>query len=229
MRAAEAARAPKIGKEIGAFISCPQCCLFRRFATWWQRGVMPLEVVHSAFALRGFLYYEPQFFIMKKLSIFIASFAILLLTASAFADKRFDASLGNESPEFVLSDSTSTISLNDLKGKWVVLSFWSASDAVSRVAVNEASRYNRSLSDVAKKQIEFVSVNFDRSERLMHEVVRLDNLNSNLQFHLGDSNREMELRDMFNMHSGLRTFIINPEGTLVAADPSYERLKAIIG
>ena len=63
---------------------------------------------------------------MKKLSILIAGFAILLLTASSFADKRREASLGSQVPELVLTQNDSVMTLGDLKGKWVVLSFWSA-------------------------------------------------------------------------------------------------------
>ena len=181
--------------------------------------------------LRGFLCYEPQIVIMKKLSILIAGFAILLLTASSFADKRREASLGSQIPELVLSQNDSVMTLEALKGKWVVLSFWSASDAVSRVTRNEVNRFSNYMREHSKAEnIEIVSVNFDRSESLMNEISRLDNLDdSSLQFHVSDSGQESEIRDAFCMNAGLRTFIINPEGVLVEADPTFERLCDVIG
>lgn len=167
---------------------------------------------------------------MKKLSILIAGFAILLLTASSFADKRREASLGSQVPELVLTQNDSVMTLGDLKGKWVVLSFWSASDAVSRVARNEVNRFSNFMREQSKAEIfEIVSVNFDRSESLMNEISRLDNLGSGLQFHVSDSSQESEIRNAFRMGAGLRTFIINPEGVLVEADPTFERLCNVVG
>lgn len=166
---------------------------------------------------------------MKKLSIFIAGLAILFLSASAFADKRQEAALGNQVPELVLINNDSVLSLDSLKGKWVILSFWSASDALSRLSRNEVSRYVGSLQDDMAENVEIVSVNFDRSEKLMDEIIRIDNLQGALQFHIADFDRENQLRQAFNMAGGLRTFIVNPEGVLVSADPSYENLATIIG
>lgn len=179
--------------------------------------------------LRGFLYYEPQFLIMKKLSILIAGLAIMLLSVSAFSDKRREAALGNQVPSLVLGESDSIVSLESLKGKWVILSFWSAADAFSRMSQNEVSRFSKSLQDDdSAERIEFVSVNLDRSKRLMQEIVKLDNLDSDSQLHISDPSEEIELRNAFRMNEGLRTFIINPEGVLVEADPTYESLRAIV-
>ncbi|MDE5942272.1 MAG: peroxiredoxin family protein [Muribaculaceae bacterium] len=196
----------------------------RRCVSWhdivWGRGSF----------FRGFLYYEPQNVIMKKLSIFIAGFATLLFSVSAFADKRQEASIGNVAPGLVLSNSDSVVSLESLKGKWVILSFWSSSDAVSRLARNEVKRFTDTLpEETMAERIEIVSVNFDRSEQLMNEIIRLDNLDGAAQFHISDPEEESELRKSFRMAGGLRTFIINPEGVLVAADPSYEKLRNIVG
>ncbi len=81
---------------------------------------------------------------------------------------------------------------------------------------------------MTRQRIEFVSVNLDRSKRLMQEIVKLDNLDSDSQFHISDPSEEIELRNAFRMNEGLRTFIINPEGVLVEADPTYESLRAIV-
>ena len=81
---------------------------------------------------------------MKKLSILIAGLAIMLLSVSAFSDKRREAALGNQVPSLVLGESDSIVSLESLKGKWVILSFWSAADAFSRMSQNEVSRFSKS-------------------------------------------------------------------------------------
>lgn len=196
---------------------------------WWACAAINIAGIMWNTLLRGFLYYEPQFLIMKKLSILIAGLAIMLLSVSAFSDKRREAALGNQVPSLVLGESDSIVSLESLKGKWVILSFWSAADAFSRMSQNEVSRFSKSLQDEdSAERIEFVSVNLDRSKRLMQEIVKLDNLDSDSQFHISDPSEEIELRNAFRMNEGLRTFIINPEGVLVEADPTYESLRAIV-
>lgn len=196
---------------------------------WWACAAINIAGIMWNTLLRGFLYYEPQLLIMKKLSILIAGLAIMLLSVSAFSDKRREAALGNQVPSLVLGESDSIVSLESLKGKWVILSFWSAADAFSRMSQNEVSRFSKSLQDDdSAERIEFVSVNLDRSKRLMQEIVKLDNLDSDSQFHISDPSEEIELRNAFRMNEGLRTFIINPEGVLVEADPTYESLRAIV-
>lgn len=196
---------------------------------WWACAAINIAGIMWNTLLRGFLYYEPQFLIMKKLSILIAGLAIMLLSVSAFSDKRREAALGNQVPSLVLGESDSIVSLESLKGKWVILSFWSAADAFSRMSQNEVSRFSKSLQDDdSAERIEFVSVNLDRSKRLMQEIVKLDNLDSDSQLHISDPSEEIELRNAFRMNEGLRTFIINPEGVLVEADPTYESLRAIV-
>ena len=196
---------------------------------WWACAAINIAGIMWNTLLRGFLYYEPQLLIMKKLSILIAGLAIMLLSVSAFSDKRREAARGNQVPSLVLGESDSIVSLESLKGKWVILSFWSAADAFSRMSQNEVSRFSKSLQDDdSAERIEFVSVNLDRSKRLMQEIVKLDNLDSDSQFHISDPSEEIELRNAFRMNEGLRTFIINPEGVLVEADPTYESLRAIV-
>lgn len=174
----------------------------------------------------GFLYHEPQNKIMKKLKTIIAGFAIVLMSASAFADKHQEAALGNEAPGLVVKNDSTTLSLESLKGKWVILSFWSASDAESRMNQGLVSALHRNAQPAGEStQVEIVSVNFDRSEQLMKEIVRIDNLESEMQFHIANPSEESSIRKAFRMNEGLRTFIINPEGKLEVADPTEEDLK----
>ncbi len=166
---------------------------------------------------------------MKKLLLAIASFAVLLVTVSAFVDKRQEAAFGEKAPEMVLCGANDTVSLSGFEGSWVILSFWSAADARSRMAQNMATSFMRGNGIPANANgIELVSVNFDRSERLMEEIVRLDNLDAESQFHVGNPDEAEALRRAYRMQEGLRTFLINPAGELVAVDPTEADLRAII-
>lgn len=177
----------------------------------------------------GFLNYESQPFVMKKLLALIASFAIMLVTASAFVDKRQEASLGEGSPMLVVNSGDSLVSLDSFQGCWVILSFWSAADARSRMTQNDVAVFMRSHKLPAQAgKVEVVSVNLDRSERLMEEIVKIDNLDENSQFRIDNASMAEYAIQAYRMNEGLRTFVINPEGKLVAADPSVDDLKRII-
>ena len=79
------------------------------------------------------------------------------------------------------------------------------------------------------KDVEVLSVNFDRSERLMDEIVRCDNLDPSSQFHVGTSDDAAAIRDAFQLHNGLRTFIIDEQGKIICADPTEEQLLTVLG
>lgn len=177
----------------------------------------------------GFLNYESQPFVMKKLLALIAGFAIMLVTVSAFVDKRQEASLGEAAPMLVVNRGDSLVSLDSFQGCWVILSFWSAADARSRFMQNDVVAFMRSHGTPAQAgNVEVVSVNLDRSERLMEEIVKIDNLDANSQFRIDNASMAEYALQAYRMNGGLRTFVINPDGELVAADPSADDLEKII-
>ncbi|MBD5226241.1 MAG: redoxin domain-containing protein [Bacteroidales bacterium] len=165
---------------------------------------------------------------MKKLKLLIVSFAVLLIATSAFADKHQDVAIGNEMPPMVIKTDSMDISLPSLRGKWVILSFWSASDAGSRMAQNRMVTITRQLTqNNLNTPVEMVSVNFDRSEQLMHEIINIDQLSSEMQFHIKDKDEIATLRKTLRMDNALRTFVINPQGELTSVDPTEDELRQI--
>lgn len=178
----------------------------------------------------GFLNFESQTEVMKKLLLLIASFAIMLVASSSFVDKRQEAVVGEIAPQFVVGEGENAVSLASLKGNWVILSFWSASDAASRMSQNRvASFLHDNAAHSGLDGVEVISVNFDRSENLMREIAGIDNLDADSQFHISDENVAMSLRRAYCMNEGLRTFLIGPDGSLVAADPTDDDLRKILG
>ena len=154
----------------------------------------------------------------------------MLFASSSFVDKHQEALIGEEAPQIVVGQGDSAVSLASLRGNWVILSFWSAADAHSRMSQNQIAAMLRDSSTVRKADgVKVLSVNFDRSERLMNEIVAIDNLDENSQYHIGDEDMAISLRRIYRMDEGLRTFLINPEGELIAADPSEAELCHIMG
>lgn len=156
--------------------------------------------------------------------LFIVSFAMMLLTMSAFVDVRRSARIGSEAPTLVVERADSSLSLDELRGKKVVLSFWSAADAQSRLDQNRIAAAIRQTGHDSETVV--VSVNLDRSKKLMNEVVALDNLDSDSQFHVDDATAESAIREVFEMADGLRTFIINERGEIETVDPTQQQLVA---
>lgn len=160
---------------------------------------------------------------MKKAILFIASFAFLVLTLSAFTDRATAPIVGYRAPGLSLTaaDSTST-TLSELKGEYVLLTFWSSSDAASRIRCNEytalAGRENR---------LEHVAVNFDRNATLFDEVVKRDNLNASSQYHV-EGLKAADIMKEYHLDRGLHTFMINPRGVILAVDPDAEQVNSLL-
>lgn len=184
--------------------------------------------------------------------ILIAAFAILFTTLSAAVDDRRVAVYGKEAPAVVVDRNGDAEALDGLRGKWVVLSFWSSTDPESRLTQNtiasivnsDDSRYTDGIAgndaeiefktpagvySLGKnKQVEVLSVNFDRSQALMNEIVSIDNLLESSQTRVESKDEIKRLRDAFEMTDGLRSFVIDPKGRIVMADPDEQTLRLLL-
>ena len=165
---------------------------------------------------------------MKKTMLCIVSFALMLVSLSASVDKDRDAQIGHTAPTFEVERNGSAASLQQMRGKRVILSFWSAADAQSRMEQNRIDAMARKAASL-HKDVEVLSVNFDRSERLMDEIVSYDNLDPSSQFHVGTPDDAAAVRDAFQLHNGLRTFIIDEQGKIICADPTEAQLLEALG
>lgn len=201
---------------------------------------------------QGVLNYEPQQNVMKKTMILIAAFAVLFTSLSAAVDDRRVASYGKEAPSVIVEQQGSRQALESMRGKWVVLSFWSSTDPLSRLTQNRIASIVKSGSEsdndgIAgndaeiefqtpagvyslgnQTKVEVLSVNFDRSEPLMKEIVKLDNLLESSQSRVISLQEIKRLCQAFGMDNGLRSFIIDPEGKVAMADPDEETLKLLL-
>lgn len=162
---------------------------------------------------------------MKKTMMFIVFSAILLVSVSAHTDKVVDATNGYSVPALTLESENNNISLNELKGKYVLLTFWSSTDAISRVACNEYTAFEKDAN--AEEQFCFLSVNFDKCERLFREIVRRDNLKAETQFYVQGDNMT-KIKNTFHLEDGYKSFLIDPIGRIIATNPSTATLKKIL-
>ena len=160
---------------------------------------------------------------MKEFTLIIAAIVIALVATSSFSNRNAALEIGKQMPQTDIKAADDAMNLSTLHGKWVILSFWSAADAQSRIAASQSYRNAESLN----ADINFISVNFDRSEALMNEIAQIDGIGGTL-LHITDTDSALQLRRKFSMNSGLRTFLIDPEGQLTAVDPSPEQIKRLV-
>lgn len=154
----------------------------------------------------------------------IAIFAVLLVSMSAHTERVYEAADGLNAPDLTVDNSHSALSLSDLKGKYVLVTFWASSNAQSRIS---AARYDDFSKSLDEERFCLLSVNFDRSERLFREIVRRDNLSAKSQFYVSGSNAET-IFENYHLGNGFQSFLINPQGKIVATNPSNDTLKKIV-
>lgn len=162
--------------------------------------------------------------VMKKaIPVFVVLFAFLL-SVSARTERVFKAADGYKAPALHVANATDSISLEELRGSYVLVNFWSVADAESRVAAGE---YDALAKSMAGKQFRVLSVNTDDNERLFREIVRRDGLNDKTQYR-ATGTQASKLNSEYGLDGGAHSYLINPEGRIVATNPSANTVASLI-
>lgn len=164
---------------------------------------------------------------MKQIVTIAMLFTVLLVTMSAHTERTHDASEGYNAPALTVSSNDTTMSLADLKGQYVMLTFWDSTDPASRIAVNRYSAIARTKAN--SRTLSLLAINFDRSERLFREIVRHDNLEDAFNVNVAAGETRQKLAADWDLKSGLKSFLIDPQGKIIAVNPSREQIIDIIG
>lgn len=156
----------------------------------------------------------------------IALFVVLVITVASRSDREYQAARGFRSPELTLisGQDSSEMDLSGLRGRYVLVNFWAASDAESRIA---AHGFDRMMEKTGDERLCLVQVNMDRSLRLFREIVRRDRLNETQQFSVAAENAST-VRNAFHLNEGMQSYLIDPEGEIVAVNPSIETVARAI-
>lgn len=162
---------------------------------------------------------------MKKSLLIIAIFAGILVCAVGYSDSQYRTSLGHIAPALWVPDNADGVSLNDLRGNYVLLNFWKSTDAPSRRSTN---RYTAWLRRHPDNKIKYMSVNIDESVNLFKEIVQLDSLIPSTQFHV-EGKVARAVSDNYGLDKGLGTMLIAPDGKIIAHNPSLDDLDKIKG
>lgn len=160
---------------------------------------------------------------MRKTISFIVILVVLLSFSSAYNAQEIDGNVNSFAPNFTVSGNDSTFTLSKERGKYVLLNFWSSDDAESRIRNIEANNAAKN----ADKEIVFASINYDRSERLFNEILKVDGIDRNSQFYDKDGT-ESEVYKQFRLDKGLNCYLINRDGKIVAVNPDLDKLTELL-
>lgn len=151
---------------------------------------------------------------MRKTLKTIATIALLLVFTSAYNGYDVNVNIDSFAPNFEIAKNGKQTKLSDKRGNYVLVNFWSSSNASSRIRNIQYDRFFKG----DKSRADFISVNFDNSEKLYKELLKVDQLASESQFH-DDGGRNSKLYKDYHLDSGLNSFLLNKEGKIVAINP----------
>lgn len=159
---------------------------------------------------------------MNKTFLTIAVLGLLTLLTSAYYSTPADSRIGYKAPSLILDKNNGLSPLQQHFGENILLTFWTSSDADSRL---DNMRYDR-ISRNDAMQFIHVSVNLDRSASVLNSIVAIDDLNRSTQ--LGTSLDEQDgIIKRWRLDDGFHSFLLDREGTIIAVDPDVKTLAAL--
>ncbi len=121
---------------------------------------------------------------------------------------------GEIAPDFVSSRSDgSQLALSDLKGKFVLLSFWAGWSQTSRVENSFLKKAKRAYGEYP---FQIFQVSFDDNQKIWSQAIHKDGLDWD---HVSDLNRwDSPIADLYQIEKIPSNVLIDPEGKIVDID-----------
>ncbi len=156
-------------------------------------------------------------------------FVVLLISSlTAFVEKDKPTGGLNEgdvAPDFKIEttlERQSAFDLTDLKGQYVLLSFWASYDAHSRMQ-------NVSLSNVLRSShnVKMVSVSFDEYQSVFKETIRKDQIVTPTCF-VETEGESSGLFKKYRLNRGFTNYLLDGNGVIIAKNISAAELSAYV-
>ncbi|MBA5651249.1 redoxin domain-containing protein [Bacteroides fragilis] len=155
-------------------------------------------------------------------------FVVLLISSlTSFVEKDKPTgglNVGDVAPDFTIestSDAQYNFDLTDLKGKYVLLSFWASYDAQSRMQNASLSNALRSTS----QDVEMVSVSFDEYQSVFQETIRKDQIVTPTCF-AETKGESSSLFKKYRLNRGFTNYLLDGNGVIIAKNISAAELSA---
>ena len=159
-------------------------------------------------------------------------FVVLLISSlTSFVEKDKPTgglNVGDIAPDFKIQSMSAgqpLAELSDMKGKYVLLSFWASYDAQSRMQNVSLSNVLRSAS--RNENVEMVSVSFDEYQSIFKETVRKDQIVTPTCF-VETKGESSGLFKKYRLGRGFTNYLLDENGVIIAKNISAAELSAYL-
>ena len=159
-------------------------------------------------------------------------FVVLLIgSLTSFVEKDKPTgglNVGDIAPDFKIQSMSAgqpLAELSDMKGKYVLLSFWASYDAHSRMQNASLSNVLRSAS--RNENVETVSVSFDEYQSIFKETVRKDQIVTPTCF-VETKGESSGLFKKYRLGRGFTNYLLDENGVIIAKNISAAELSAYL-
>ncbi len=158
-------------------------------------------------------------------------FVVLLISSlTSFVEKNKSTgglNVGDIAPDFKI-ESMPTLQqseyLSDLKGKYVLLSFWASYDAQSRM---QNISLSNALRSAYPQKVRMVSVSFDKYKSIFRETIRKDQIVSPTCF-VETKGESSVLFRKYHLDRGFNNYLLDENGVIIARNISATDLSAYL-
>ena len=162
---------------------------------------------------------------IKNVSGIFVVLVIISLTFFSFVGKDTPTeglTIGDKAPDFKICSERQLVNLKDLKGKYVLLSFWASYDAPSRMQ-------NAILNHAVTKtnNIEMVSVSFDDYKSVFNETIRKDQISTSNCF-IELEGKNSEIYQTYRLHKGFINYLLDKNGVIIAKNINAQQLSSYL-
>ena len=159
-------------------------------------------------------------------------FVVLLIgSLTSFVEKDKPTgglNVGDIAPDFKIQSMSAgqpLAELSDMKGKYVLLSFWASYDAHSRMQNASLSNVLRSAS--RNENVVMVSVSFDEYQSIFKETVRKDQIVTPTCF-VETKGESSGLFKKYRLGRGFTNYLLDENGVIIAKNISAAELSAYL-
>ena len=158
-------------------------------------------------------------------------FVLLIGSLTSFVEKDKPTgglNVGDIAPDFKIQSMSAgqpLAELSDMKGKYVLLSFWASYDAHSRMQNASLSNVLRSAS--RNENVEMVSVSFDEYQSIFKETVRKDQIVTPTCF-VETKGESSGLFKKYRLGRGFTNYLLDENGVIIAKNISAAELSAYL-
>ena len=158
-------------------------------------------------------------------------FVVLLISSlTSFVEKDKPTgglSEGDVAPDFKIESTSNgqpAFKLGNLKGKYVLLSFWASYDAQSRM---QNVSLSNALRSTARNNVKMVSVSFDEYQSIFEETIRKDQIVTPTCF-VETKGEYSGLFKKYRLGRGFTNYLLDDNGVIIAKNISAAELSAYL-